>query len=64
MAQPNVIRLHDPSQADRLWEEYSALVHARLADPALAANRKHIEAEIRAHRLFAAAFNVIERRSA
>lgn len=52
----NIVRLHAPSDVDRLWEEYCALVRSARSNPALLDDRAHNEAMIRAHRRFAAAF--------
>lgn len=51
----NVVRLHTPCDADRLWSEYAALARATRANPRLLEDRQHNEAMIRAHRRFAAA---------
>jgi hypothetical protein len=56
----NVVRLHTPSEVDRLWEEYAAMARAARANPALLDDRLHNEAMIRAHRRFAAAFAASE----
>lgn len=43
-------------QLDELWAAYQRLILAQLADPRLAADRKHVEAAIWAHSAYAAEF--------
>jgi hypothetical protein len=56
----NVVRLHTPNDVDRLWNEYAALVRQARTNPALAEDRRHNEAMVRAHRRFAAAYAASE----
>lgn len=56
----NVVRLYTPTEVDRLWDEYAALARAVRANPALAEDRSHNEAMIRAHSRFAKAFAALE----
>lgn len=56
----NVVRLHTPTDVDRLWSDYASLVRAARTNPALLDDRAHNEAMIRAHRRFAAAFTASE----
>lgn len=41
-----------PSPIDRAWEEYASLVRAMNDSPALRADRKHVEATLRAFARF------------
>lgn len=56
----NVVRLYTPTDVDRLWDEYVALARAVRVNPALAENRAHNEAMIKAHARFAKAFAALE----
>lgn len=56
----NVVRLHSPSDVDRLWEEYAVLARALVKDAKLCTDIDHMQQMARAHARWSRAFLALE----
>ena len=54
-----IVRLPSHSATEAAWERYALLVNAMRDDLALRADRRHCEAVVRAHKVFADLFTAI-----
>lgn len=52
----NILPFTRAATLDELWSDYQALVRAQIDTPALAADREHVQATIRAYQRFAEAY--------
>lgn len=51
-----VLPFQRPATLDELWSAYQRLASAQIDTPALAADREHVQATIRAYQRFAEAY--------
>jgi len=56
----NIVRLHSPTEVERLWDEYAALARQLTPGSPRLTDRGHIEATARAMTRFQRAFLALE----